>query len=189
MKNKFIVYIFLILLCIVEWLALYTKYLLCVLVIHTILTFVTFVFLDVYLNLKTNINQKNKLILIRLLKLTEIISVGTMLLSFLLLAILSVLTFIQQILIALLSFESLILLLLDLQIISLKFFVKTWIWVFIYTKVYKLFTKVFFEFKWPLEKFGNFLLKIFPTITIFIVFISLTLIISLIINPNYVIYL
>jgi hypothetical protein len=88
-----------------------------------------------------------------------------------------------------LSFESLILLLLDLQIISLKFFVKTWIWVFIYTKVYKLFTKVFFEFKWPLEKFGNFLLKIFPTITIFIVFISLTLIISLIINPNYVIYL
>jgi hypothetical protein len=85
------------------------------------------VFLDVYLNLKTNINQKNKLILIRLLKLTEIISVGTMLLSFLLLAILSVLTFIQQILIALLSFESLILLLLDLQIISLKFFVKTWI--------------------------------------------------------------
>jgi len=173
----------------VEWLALYNKYLLCGLVIHTIFTFVTFLFLDVYLNLKTNINQKDTLILITLLKLTETISVGSMLLSFLLLVTLSVLIFIQHILIALLYFESLNLLFLNLQIISLKFFVKTWIWVFIYTKVYKLFIRVFFEFKWPLEKFGNFLLKFFPTISIFIVFISLNLIIFLIINPNYVIYL
>jgi len=189
LKKKFIVYILCISIFIVEWLALYTKYLICITAIHTTLTFITFVFLDIYLNLKTNISQKDKLILIKLLKFTQLLSLGTILLTFLLLYILSILKFMHQVITALLSCELLFLLILDLEIIFLKFFAKTWICIFIYTRIYKFFTKIFFEFKKPLDKFGNFLLEIFPAITIFIVFISLSLMCFLIINPNCIVYL
>jgi hypothetical protein len=41
----------------------------------------------------------------------------------------------------------------------------------------------------PLDKFGNFLLEIFPIITIIIIIITFSLILYLIINPSYIAYL
>jgi hypothetical protein len=188
-KKKSIVYTICYLLFIVEWLALCTKYLICVTAIHTGLTFITFVFLEIYKKLRPSMNQEEKLILTKLLKFTELLSLATMFLTCLLLVILSILVFIHQILTALLSCELLFLLILDLQIIFLKFFVKTWMWIFLYIKIYKFYGKIFFEFKKPLDKFGNFLLKIFPTISRFIVFISFSLIYCVVIYPNYIVYL
>ena len=125
LKSKLIVYILCIIIFIVEWLTLYIKYLICIAIIQTTLTFITFVFLDTYLNLKTDVNQKDKIILIKLLKFTQTLSVGTILLTFLFLCILGILNFIHETVTALLSCELLFLLILDLQIIFLKFFAKT----------------------------------------------------------------
>jgi len=175
LKNESVLYVINILLFVVEWLQFYIKWLTWSTAIHATLTFLIFIFLDTYRYLKPNISKKEESILLRLLNFTQVISLGTIFLTFLLLVILSILEVIHKVLITLYFCEILFFLIFDLQMIFLKFFVKTWIWVFIYIKVYKFFSKVFFEFKRPLDSFGKFLLEIFPIITIFIIFIILSL--------------
>jgi len=188
-KKKYLIYKIYNLIFIIEWLHLHSKYLILTLAIYTALAFFTFVILDIYLSLNPNISEENKLIITRVLKLMEISSLITMLSIFLLIYILSVLEYMHEILTTLLFSEFLQLLIIDLQVISFKFLVKTWMWIFVYTKVYKFFTKVFFEFKGPLDKFGNFLLKIFPIITKFIVYIMFSLMCCAIVDPNSIFYL
>ena len=189
LKKTYVIEIICTWLFIVEWLEFYIKFLIWTLTTYTSLSFVTFVFLDIYLYLKTDISKKNKLILIKILKIVQIYSLTAMLVTFLLLYILSLLRFMHQVLTTLLFCELLNLLILDLQIIFLKFFLKTWVLIFIYTRIYRFFTKVFFEFKEPLDEFGNFLLKVFPIVTIFIKWIIFSLICCVIVNPNSFFYL
>jgi hypothetical protein len=172
-----------------EWLESYIRYLIWIINSYIYLVFFIFVFLDILSYSITSTYQKKKLNLIRLLEFMETLSSTIIILMFLLLIILSIVGLMHETLTFLLSAEYLWLVILNLEVIFLKFFVKTSIWVFMYTNTYKFYMKVFFQFRIPLEKCGNFLLKIFPIITTFIVFITLSLLWFLITHPNCIIYL
>jgi len=189
LQEESVVYTLSLMLFIIEWLQFYTKYLFWVLCVHTVLTFITFVFLDVYLQVTPDINQDEKLILIKWLKLVEYSTLLTTMWAFSLLVVESILGLTHEILITLLFCELLHLLVFDLQVIVIKFLLKTCVWVSVYTKIYRFYTSVFFEFKTPMDKVGNFLIKILPIIKLLLLFFVFTLICSLIARPYLVVYL